>query len=48
MKQKLTKYLTDFSNFNLTRPISDKVRLLEILAVVITGAGKFIFMDYLN
>lgn len=48
MKQKLTKYLTDFSNFNLTRPASDKVRLLEILAVVLTGAGKFVFMDYLN
>ncbi|TXE15572.1 CAAX protease family protein [Psychroserpens burtonensis] len=48
MKQKLTKYLTDFSNFNLTRPSSDKVRLLEILAVVLTGVGKFVFMDYLN
>jgi len=48
MKQQLTKYLTDFSNFNLTRPVSDKVRLLEILAVVIAGVGKFVFMDYLN
>jgi len=48
MKPKLTKYLIDFSNFSLTRPISDKVRLLEILAVVITGLGKFIFIDYLN
>ena len=48
MKQKLTKYLTDFSNLNLSRPTSDKVRLLEILAVIITGAGKFVFMDYLN
>jgi membrane protease YdiL (CAAX protease family) len=48
MKQKLTRYLSDFSNFNLTRPVSDKVRLLEILAVVITGGGKFFFMDYLN
>ncbi|MEM5566009.1 CPBP family intramembrane glutamic endopeptidase [Psychroserpens sp. AS72] len=48
MKQKLTKYLTDFSNFNLTRPASDTVRILEILAVVITGVGKFVFMDYLN
>jgi membrane protease YdiL (CAAX protease family) len=48
MKQKLTKYLTDFSSFSLTSPSSDKVRLLEILAVVLTGVGKFIFMDYLN
>ena len=48
MKSKLTKYLTDFSSLRLTRPISDKVRLLEILAVVITGVGKFVFMDYLN
>nr|WP_321225235.1 CPBP family intramembrane glutamic endopeptidase [uncultured Psychroserpens sp.] len=48
MKQKLTKYLTDFSNFNLTRPASDKVRLLEIFAVALTGVGKFVFMDYLN
>jgi len=29
-------------------PISNKRRLLEILAVIITAAGKFIFMDYLN
>ncbi len=48
MKTRLTKYLTDFSNFSLTRPISDKVRLLEIIAVALTGIGKFIFMDYLD
>lgn len=48
MKNKLTKYLTEFSNLKLTRPISDKVRLLEIGGVVLTGLGKFIFMDYLN
>ncbi|WP_460219850.1 CPBP family intramembrane glutamic endopeptidase [Psychroserpens sp. MEBiC05023] len=48
MKSKLTSYLSDFSNFSLTRPISDKVRGLEILAVVLTGVGKFIFMDHLN
>jgi membrane protease YdiL (CAAX protease family) len=48
MKNKLTKYLSEFSNLKLTRPISDKVRLLEILGVVLTGLGKFIFMDYLN
>ncbi|WP_299110888.1 CPBP family intramembrane glutamic endopeptidase [uncultured Winogradskyella sp.] len=48
MKNKLTKYLTDFSKLKLTRPISDKVRVLEILGVVITGIGKFVFMDYLN
>ena len=28
--------------------ISDKQRLLEILAVVLTAVGKFIFMDYLD
>ncbi len=28
--------------------ISDKRRWLEILAVVLTGLGKFIFMDYLD
>lgn len=48
MKSKLTNYLIDFSNFSLTRPISDKVRVLEILAVVLTGIGKFIFMDHLD
>ena len=48
MKNNLTKYLTDFSNLKLTRPISDKVRWLEILAVALTGVGKFVFMDYLN
>jgi len=48
MKPKLTKYLVEFSNFNLTRPISDKVRLLEIIAVAATGVGKFVFMDFLN
>jgi membrane protease YdiL (CAAX protease family) len=48
MKSKLTRYLIEFSNFSLTRPVSDKVRVLEIIAVVLTGIGKFIFMDYLN
>ena len=28
--------------------ISDRRRLFEIVAVVITAIGKFIFMDYLN
>jgi membrane protease YdiL (CAAX protease family) len=28
--------------------ISDKRRILEIIAVLITGIGKFVFMDYLN
>lgn len=28
--------------------IKDKRRILEILAVTLTGAGKFIFMDWLN
>lgn len=48
MKSKLTKYLTDFSSLKLNRPITDRIRILEILAVVITGLGKFLFMDYLN
>lgn len=48
MKNRLTKYLSEFSNIKLTRPVSDKVRLLEILGVVLTGIGKFVFMDYLN
>lgn len=48
MKNRVTKYLTDFSNLKLTRPISDKIRLLEIIGVVVTGLGKFVFMDYLN
>ena len=48
MKNKLTKYLIDFSNFKLTRPTSDRVRVLEICAVALTGIGKFVFMDYLG
>lgn len=48
MKTRLTKYLSEFSNLKLNRPISDRIRLLEITAVVLTGIGKFIFMDYLN
>lgn len=48
MKSKLTKYLEEFSNVSLGRPISDTVRWLEITAVIITGVGKFVFMDYLN
>lgn len=48
MRRKLTKYLVEFSELKLTRPVSDKVRLLEIIAVAITAAGKFVFMDYLN
>ncbi|MEM9921801.1 MAG: CPBP family intramembrane glutamic endopeptidase [Bacteroidota bacterium] len=28
--------------------ISDQRRIFEILAVVLTGLGKFVFMDYLN
>lgn len=48
MKNRLTRYLTDFSNIKLTRPISDKIRIIEICAVVLTGIGKFVFMDYLN
>jgi len=48
MKNRLTTYLIEFSNLKLTRPASDKIRILEILAVVITAIGKFIFVDYLN
>ncbi|MCA0154354.1 CPBP family intramembrane glutamic endopeptidase [Winogradskyella vincentii] len=48
MKNSLTKYLIQFSNLKLTRPASDKVKILEIVAIVLTGIGKFIFMDYLN
>ena len=48
MKSKLTKYLIEFSEFQLTRPVSDKVRWLEIIAVALTAVGKFIFMDILN
>ena len=48
MKNSLTKYLSEFSSLKLTRPISDKIRILEICAVVLTGIGKFVFMDYLN
>ena len=48
MKSKLTRYLIEFSHLSLTRPVSDKVRLLEIIAVALTGIGKFVFMDYLN
>lgn len=48
MRNRLTKYLTEFSNLKLTRPASDKVRILEIIAVVITAIGKFVFVDYLN
>lgn len=48
MKSRLTKYLSEFSSLKLKRPISDKIRILEICAVVLTGIGKFVFMDYLN
>jgi membrane protease YdiL (CAAX protease family) len=48
MKNRLTKYLTEFSNSKLTRPVTDKVRIIEICAVALTAIGKFIFVDYLN
>lgn len=48
MKNRLTSYLIEFSKVKLTRPASDKVRVAEIIAVVITAIGKFIFVDYLN
>lgn len=36
------------SSHNIQEPISDKRRKYEILAVLLTGAGKLIFMDFLN
>jgi len=48
MKSILTKDLMEFSETKLRRSISDKTRLLEILAVIATSFGKFIFMDFLN
>ncbi|BAO74886.1 CPBP family intramembrane glutamic endopeptidase [Winogradskyella sp. PG-2] len=48
MKNRLTKYLTEFSNTKLTRPVSDRIRLIEISAVTLTAIGKFLFVDYLN
>lgn len=40
--------ITDLVRFSNTKLISDKRRLFEIFAVVLTALGKFIFMDYLN
>ncbi len=48
MKNRLTTYLVEFSNVKITRPASDKIRILEIIAVVLTAMGKFICVDYLN
>lgn len=48
MKNRLTSYLIEFSSLKLTRPVSDKIRILEIIAVALTAIGKFIFVDYLN
>ncbi len=45
MKQKLTKHLVEFSKTTL---ISERRRILEILAVVFTAIGKFVFMDFLD
>lgn len=45
MKQKLTSDLIRFSKSTL---ISEKRRILEILAVVFTAIGKFVFMDFLD
>ncbi len=45
MKTKITSCLTAFSKEKL---ISDRRRILEILAVALTAIGKFIFMDYLD
>ncbi|TGV01364.1 CPBP family intramembrane glutamic endopeptidase [Flavivirga rizhaonensis] len=48
MKHNITKDLIEFSETKLKRPVSNKTGLFEILGVVITALGKFIFMDYLN
>ncbi|WP_303319109.1 CPBP family intramembrane glutamic endopeptidase [Flavivirga abyssicola] len=48
MRPNLTKDLIAFSETKLKRPISNKTRVFEILGVVITALGKFVFMDYLN
>ncbi|MGC6429697.1 MAG: CPBP family intramembrane glutamic endopeptidase [Jejuia sp.] len=45
MKPKLTKHLIEFSK---TKLISERRRILEIIAVVITAIGKFVFMDFLE
>ncbi|MDD7888185.1 CPBP family intramembrane glutamic endopeptidase [Flavivirga sp. 57AJ16] len=48
MRPNLTKDLIEFSETKLKRPVSNKRRLIEILGVVLTAIGKFIFMDYLD
>ncbi|WP_400081232.1 type II CAAX prenyl endopeptidase Rce1 family protein [Winogradskyella sp. R77965] len=48
MKNKLTALMIEFSNLKLTRPASDKIRIIEIIAVALTATGKFVFVDYLN
>lgn len=48
MKSLLTKDLLKFSEEHLIPLISDKRRWFEILAVVLTALGKFVFMDYLD
>ena len=48
MNTKLTKLLIEFSETELMKPISDKRRILEIVAVAITALGKFVFMDFLD
>ncbi|GAB1858119.1 hypothetical protein MHTCC0001_29560 [Flavobacteriaceae bacterium MHTCC 0001] len=45
MKPKLTNHLIEFSNNSL---ISVRRQILEIVAVVCTALGKFVFMDFLN
>lgn len=48
MKSKLTKELLKFSSENLMPSVPDTRRFLELLAVVFTALGKFIFMDLLD
>jgi len=48
MKNKLLSYLVEFSSLKLTRLLSDKVRILEISAVLLTAIGKFVFTDFLE
>lgn len=39
---------TRFDEKSVSQTISERRRILEIVAVVITGVGKFIFMDFLE
>ena len=48
MKRTVAIDMQKFSEKVLIKSISDRTRLFEMIAVVLTAIGKFIFMDYLN